>query len=200
MALEQKFTIQAGYIEIYNEQVHDLLDLSSGVLGIRGDISNGFFVERQLFVECEDIKDLMAVLQEGNKNRSISSHELNCDSSRSHCIFTVKINGQKDSILKKGRISFVDLAGSGKLRDSKTETKKVDSRDREHQPKSFRSGRSHIEIEQITFIKLYKPVIISHSISGLSAHQTSATLLRRRRIGSHDSHRDASSSICRRKH
>jgi len=124
MALEQNFTIQAGYIEIYNEQVHDLLDLSSGVLGIRGDISNGFFVERQLFVECEDIKDLMAVLQEGNKNRSISSHELNCDSSRSHCIFTVKINGQKDSILKKGRISFVDLAGSEKLRDSKSETKK----------------------------------------------------------------------------
>ena len=42
-------------------------------------------------VECSDINDLVAVLNEGMKNRKIGSHELNKDSSRSHSILTIYV-------------------------------------------------------------------------------------------------------------
>jgi kinesin family protein 12 len=59
---------------------------------------------------------MIAVLNEGMKNRKSASHELNKDSSRSHSILTmymiseIKTNNQ---VFKKyGKLSFVDLAGS----------------------------------------------------------------------------------------
>lgn len=53
---------------------------------------HGFFVENQLMVECSiaSLDDLMAVLTEGHKNRSIGAHALNRDSSRSHCILVIQ--------------------------------------------------------------------------------------------------------------
>ena len=44
-----------------------------------------------MIVECSNVNDLVAVLNEGMKNRKIGSHELNKDSSRSHSILTIYI-------------------------------------------------------------------------------------------------------------
>ena len=44
-----------------------------------------------MIVECSDVNDLVAVLNEGIKNRKIGSHELNKDSSRSHSILTIYV-------------------------------------------------------------------------------------------------------------
>ena len=42
-----------------------------------------------MIVEISDVADLLAVLNEGMKNRKIGSHQLNKDSSRSHSILTI---------------------------------------------------------------------------------------------------------------
>ena len=69
----------------------------------------------------------MAVLHEGIKNRHSGSHELNKDSSRSHSVLTVYMiseteNKEDNRVFKRyGKISFVDLAGSEKLKESKSE-------------------------------------------------------------------------------
>ncbi len=75
------------------------------------------------------MNDLIAVLNEGMKNRKIGSHEMNMDSSRSHSILTIYLISQTvrlikkkngDSIIKKyGKLTFVDLAGSERLKESK---------------------------------------------------------------------------------
>ena len=72
---------------------------------------------------------MIAVLNEGMKNRKIGSHELNKDSSRSHSILTIYLISQivniinkknGNSIIKKyGKLTFVDLAGSERLKESK---------------------------------------------------------------------------------
>lgn len=54
-------------------------------------IFKGFFVEDLMIVECTSIDDLIAVLNEGMKNRKSGSHELNKDSSRSHTILTIYV-------------------------------------------------------------------------------------------------------------
>ena len=69
-----------------------------------------------MVVECSNVDDMIAVLNEGMRHRKIGTHELNQDSSRSHSILTIYLitemvtNG--NSIRKYGKISFVDLAGS----------------------------------------------------------------------------------------
>jgi len=44
-----------------------------------------------MIVECTSIDDMIAVLNEGMKNRKSGSHELNSDSSRSHTILTIYV-------------------------------------------------------------------------------------------------------------
>jgi kinesin family member 12 len=89
-------------------------------LHCRWNPTNGFFVEDLVIVDCTSIDDLIAVLNEGIKNRKSGSHELNKDSSRSHSLMTVyvvgEITGEGRSVKRYGKISFVDLAGSERLK------------------------------------------------------------------------------------
>jgi hypothetical protein len=82
-------------------------------------------VEDLISINCENVQDLFAVLEEGIKRRRIGSHELNKDSSRSHSILTVYIikeGGSSSNSLKScGKITFVDLAGSERVKDSKAQ-------------------------------------------------------------------------------
>ena len=119
--------MKASFLEIYNEQLRDLLNPSSGVLQPRWNVKNGFFVEDLMVVECTGLADILSVLHEGMRNRHQGSHELNSDSSRSHSILTVyliseTVNQDDGLVYKKyGKISFVDLAGSERLKETKTE-------------------------------------------------------------------------------
>ena len=69
-----------------------------------------------MIVDCTSINDLIAVLNEGIRNRKSGSHELNKDSSRSHSLMTIyvvsEMSGEGRSVKRYGKISFVDLAGS----------------------------------------------------------------------------------------
>mmetsp|Transcript_17279 Transcript_17279/g.15180 ORF Transcript_17279/g.15180 Transcript_17279/m.15180 type:complete len:101 (-) Transcript_17279:1147-1449(-) len=94
---EEQFYVKASFMEIYNEQVRDILNPSSGILHTRWNVKNGFFVEDLMVVECSNVNDLVAVLHEGMKNRRTGSHELNKDSSRSHSILTVYLISETES-------------------------------------------------------------------------------------------------------
>ena len=74
----------------------------------------GFYVENLFLVDCEEFDDLLAVLEEGMKNRSMGSHQMNEYSSRSHTILTVHITSEQQAeseksvfISKQGKINFV---------------------------------------------------------------------------------------------
>jgi kinesin family protein 12 len=60
-----KFTVQASYLEIYNEHVQDLLNPAADSLPVRFNSEKGFYVENLFVVECEVMDDCMAVLEEG---------------------------------------------------------------------------------------------------------------------------------------
>lgn len=98
------------------------------MLHCRWNSANGFFVEDLMIVDCTSTNDMIAVLNEGMKNRRSGSHELNKDSSRSHSILTMYLiseggneNNNGQVIRRYGKISFVDLAGSERLKESKSE-------------------------------------------------------------------------------
>ncbi|XP_061189886.1 kinesin-like protein KIF12 isoform X2 [Saccostrea echinata] len=120
--------IRASYLEIYNEQVIDLLNPNQKrYLMVRWSKNKGFYVENLFVAECECVDDLMAVLEEGMRNRQTGSHGLNEFSSRSHSMLTLTIDTEQQDpddenlyLTKRGKLTFVDLAGSEKVKDSES--------------------------------------------------------------------------------
>ncbi|KYM97872.1 Kinesin-like protein KIF12 [Cyphomyrmex costatus] len=128
------FVLKASFLEIYNEKVIDLLNpgTSRKPLAVRwSKKTRGFFVENLFTVECEELDDLLAVLEEGMRNRSIGTHNMNEYSSRSHSILTVNITSEQAMengvfISKQGKINFVDLAGSEMTKKTQSEGKTLE--------------------------------------------------------------------------
>ena len=115
-----KYSFKASFLEIYNEQAYDLLNPSTGVLQERWNDTQGFFVENLFVVECDSLGDLQSIIAEGIRNRRVGSHQLNKDSSRSHSIFTIDINIEDGGARRYGRVALIDLAGSERLKDTKS--------------------------------------------------------------------------------
>lgn len=95
-------------------QVIDLLNPGSArkPLAVRwSKKSRGFFVENLFTVDCETLDDLLAVLEEGMRNRSVGSHNMNEYSSRSHTILTVHITSEQQvrKVLGKGLKSVAQV-------------------------------------------------------------------------------------------
>ncbi|KNE68604.1 hypothetical protein AMAG_19759 [Allomyces macrogynus ATCC 38327] len=125
---EFKYTVRAGYLEISNEQVQDLLNPSGAALPVRWRRERGFNVENLFVVECEVLDDCLAVLEEGLRNRTTAANALNERSPRSHSVLTVYIEseevagaegGEGPPTQRFGTISFVDLAGAERVKESK---------------------------------------------------------------------------------
>ncbi|XP_021271067.1 kinesin-like protein KIF12 isoform X2 [Numida meleagris] len=111
--------LSASYLEIYNEQVRDLL--SAGPprsLPLRWSKTRGFYVENQLSVDFESLEAVVELLLQGSQRRRTSAHALNGHSSRSHAILTVHIRSQAPGPSKLGTLCFVDLAGSERVKDT----------------------------------------------------------------------------------
>lgn len=76
------------YIEIYNEKINDLLDITNKALTIREDI-NGRITHGARHAVVKSSEELVALLKMGNKNRKVGSTKMNERSSRSHTILQV---------------------------------------------------------------------------------------------------------------
>ncbi|GLJ28180.1 hypothetical protein SUGI_0553570 [Cryptomeria japonica] len=106
-------------IEIYNEQVRDLLgtDASHKKLDIRNNGHNGFNVPDASVLPVNSISDVLDLMNSGQKNRTISSTALNDRSSRSHSVLTVHVQGTDcvSGCSLHSCLHLVDLAGSERV-------------------------------------------------------------------------------------
>lgn len=115
------FLVQCSFFEIYNEIIFDLLNPSQdkAKLGAGLQIKEhpvlGIYVKDLSEIVVSDCGRLENLMTNGIKNRAVSSTQMNSVSSRSHSIFTIKIN-QKDESDKSrnvfAKLNLVDLAGS----------------------------------------------------------------------------------------
>ncbi|KAJ8530787.1 hypothetical protein K7X08_023668 [Anisodus acutangulus] len=112
------YQCRCSFLEIYNEQITDLLDPSQRSLQIREDVRTGVYVEN-LTEECvSTMKDVTKLLMKGLSNRRIGATSINAESSRSHSVFTCVVESHCKtmadvlSCVKTSRINLVDLAGS----------------------------------------------------------------------------------------
>ncbi|XP_057782073.1 kinesin-like protein KIN-12E [Salvia miltiorrhiza] len=124
-----KFTCRISFIEIYNEQILDLLDPSSANLQIREDTNKGIYVENVTEVEVMSARDVIQQLIQGSVNRKVAATNMNHASSRSHSVFTCVIESKWESEgvthHRFARLNLVDLAGSERQKSSGAEGERL---------------------------------------------------------------------------
>ncbi|KAB2609524.1 kinesin-4-like [Pyrus ussuriensis x Pyrus communis] len=114
------YEIGVQMVEIYNEQVRDLLssDGAQKKLGIMTHSQpNGLAVPDASMHPVESTSDVIKLMGIGFKNRAVSATALNERSSRSHSVVTVHVRGKdlKTGSALIGNLHLVDLAGSERV-------------------------------------------------------------------------------------
>lgn len=119
LEVERRFDIGISYLEVYNEQVMNLLT-KSGPLKLREDAS-GVVVGGLNLKQIYNAGELINLLTLGNKNRTQHPTDANEESSRSHAIFQVHIRmtDKKTSVRRTVKLSMIDLAGSERAQSTK---------------------------------------------------------------------------------
>ncbi|XP_033759938.1 kinesin-like protein KIF28P isoform X2 [Pecten maximus] len=118
---DEEYQVTLGMLEIYNEQVRDLLNPKTisqkGGLKVRQDPKKGFYVEQLTSCPVNSYKEIDNKINEGTRNRTVASTNMNATSSRAHTIvaitFTQKTpNETGQSMTRTAVVNLVDLAGS----------------------------------------------------------------------------------------
>ncbi|XP_006792792.1 kinesin-like protein KIF3C isoform X2 [Neolamprologus brichardi] len=117
---DKQYLVRASYLEIYREEIRDLLDPNHGnarALELRENPDTGVYVQDLTSCVCKSIKEIEEVMNVGNQARAVGATDMNEHSSRSHALFLITVecsqpgpDGRKH--IRVGRLNLVDLAGS----------------------------------------------------------------------------------------
>ncbi|XP_022217263.1 osmotic avoidance abnormal protein 3 isoform X2 [Drosophila obscura] len=133
MATNIRYLALVSYLEIYNENIRDLLSDSTGIINhpLKEMPGVGVTVPTLTTQPVINAKQCYYWLKLGNKNRVTATTLMNEQSSRSHTIFTISLeqfqgpsspavssiaSGDIMGGIRRGKLSLVDLAGSERQR------------------------------------------------------------------------------------
>lgn len=126
------YQVTCYFVEIYNDMIRDLLtntpnnghDASSSTNSKHHRIEHigrvDTVVSNVRVIKVTQPSQIHAILNKAHAARAVASTKLNDRSSRSHCVFTMRIEGINNSINQRslGNLCLVDLAGSERINDS----------------------------------------------------------------------------------
>ncbi|KAF4344811.1 kinesin, partial [Fusarium beomiforme] len=144
---DREWSLKATYVEIYNEQLRDLLvpdttPMNERVnVAIREDTKGNIILTGLRQVEINSVDDLMNALNFGSSIRQTDATAINAKSSRSHAVFSLNLvqrknksfgqgaekrfsvpleamTGQDVTVTTDSKLHFVDLAGSERLKNT----------------------------------------------------------------------------------
>ena len=111
---EPDCAISLNYLEIYNEQVKDLLGTDDNLLV--GENGQGDVVVQGLSTRpVQTFEEMLLHIQEGNCRRKMAKTCANAFSSRSHAILQIHLRKKKGNSVMLSKLSFIDLAGSERV-------------------------------------------------------------------------------------
>ncbi|XP_074069369.1 kinesin-like protein KIF3A isoform X5 [Macrotis lagotis] len=115
---DTRFLVRVSYLEIYNEEVRDLLGKDQTQrLEVKERPDVGVYIKDLSAYVVNNADDMDRIMTLGHKNRSVGATNMNEHSSRSHAIFTITIECSEKGIdgnmhVRMGKLHLVDLAGS----------------------------------------------------------------------------------------
>ncbi|XP_038199858.1 kinesin-like protein KIF11 [Arvicola amphibius] len=117
-----EFSVKVSLLEIYNEELFDLLSSSTDVserLQMFDDPRNkrGVIIKGLEEITVHNKDEVYQILEKGAAKRTTAATLMNAYSSRSHSVFSVTIHMKETTIdgeelVKIGKLNLVDLAGS----------------------------------------------------------------------------------------
>jgi hypothetical protein len=145
---EVSFKIKVSFLEIYGEDVYDLLSTNASSnhrhdsrvsLAVREDEQGHVFVQGQTEIDVRNASSTLEALSFGSHNRITASTNMNAGSSRSHAVFTVHLeqliknkssagtNRDEENEVQKvtSKLTFVDLAGSERIKKTLAEGQRL---------------------------------------------------------------------------
>ncbi|KAJ1370430.1 hypothetical protein KIN20_032150 [Parelaphostrongylus tenuis] len=130
--LTPTFDVSVQFIELYNEEIIDLLaiDRVSQNVRIHEDSRGEIYLHGVTSKQVQDLHMTLEILKNGALNRTVAATNMNELSSRSHAIFSLHIKQQRvipssDEVpanqevemeILSAKFHFVDLAGSERLK------------------------------------------------------------------------------------
>uniref|UniRef100_A0A8C7KRD6 Kinesin family member 4 n=1 Tax=Oncorhynchus kisutch TaxID=8019 RepID=A0A8C7KRD6_ONCKI len=124
-----EISLTVSYLEIYNEEILDLLCPSASkdkpsTINIREDPKEGIKIVGLTERQVMSAHEMVGCLELGNSARTVGSTAMNAASSRSHAIFTITLEQRRgadksDNVVSK--LHLVDLAGSERQKKTKAE-------------------------------------------------------------------------------
>ncbi|CAC5380917.1 KIF3A [Mytilus coruscus] len=155
---DTRFLVRVSYLEIYNEEVRDLLHKDQNQrLEVKERPDVGVYVKDLSAFAVNNADDMDRIMTLGNKNRSVGATNMNLHSSRSHAIFSVTVECSEKGPdgkhhVRAGKLHLVDLAGS------------------ERQAKTGATGQRLKEATKINLSLSTLGNVISSLVDGKSTH------------------------------
>lgn len=117
---ETTFMIRCSYLQIYNENISDLLKTERQNLQIR-ERKKGIYVEDLSEWAVRSPLEIYSLMKKGASSRATASTNMNDISSRSHAVFIITIEQMRQGpdgvkLTKVSKLNLVDLAGSERIR------------------------------------------------------------------------------------
>jgi len=124
----RRFLVCCSFLEIYNEIIFDLLvprsKQAKGGLEVREQKGMGVYVKDLTEMVVETGDRLNTIIENGFEHRTTAATKMNEGSSRSHCIFVIKLHqkdAQDESKNTFSKLNLVDLAGSERAKSTEAE-------------------------------------------------------------------------------
>lgn len=139
-------SVEASYMEIYNESVRDLLLPTGKTLRVREHPRKGAHVPELTTVRVSSREEIAALVDVGTRSRATAATKANARSSRSHSVFTLAVSRRRaqpfsrrqsrygwwcdnaeekgddnENTLIRAKIRLVDLAGSERVSTTGTD-------------------------------------------------------------------------------
>ena len=140
--VEHAYEVSCAMAQIYNEQVEDLVAKRSGLRVIPASDGSGWEIEHLCWTPCGSAEEALECFNRGRQRLVYAETQMNKQSSRSHCVFQMKIDrierpiedvvasdeNEEESARvvsvekRSGLLTVVDLAGSERQKKAQTST------------------------------------------------------------------------------
>ncbi|XP_069018359.1 uncharacterized protein [Embiotoca jacksoni] len=124
---EVSYTLKISMLEIYNDSLNDLLTKSPGALLDLRVQGKSVSVPGLTQVQVQTEADIINVIEMGEKNRKIASTKMNIQSSRSHLVVALEVEGSDkvSGLTSRGTLTLCDLAGSERIFKTEAEGQRL---------------------------------------------------------------------------
>lgn len=130
-----KYNLKLSYLELYNEEIHDLLENGSNADKRRLRIFKGdnghTVVEGLNRPNFSTLEEALAIFERGEKNRKFAYTKQNHNSSRSHVFLEITIETRRQNVYQNTTSSIIlaDLAGSEKYNENLEHDTRAEAKD-----------------------------------------------------------------------